>query len=173
MFPTRESRIHNLWRVEMRYVPVLLLAVCACAPTTPTPMTEEEKGEVGEAIEARVNGYCDAVLRKDLEWLAGFWANVDGFTLIEQDVLLTDYQNIYDGTEGWLEMVSQPLYCEMTDTRVYVLGPDAASATTNYEWGIETVAGDTLENFGSWTYVFDRIEGEFRVVQSSGNRQIK
>jgi hypothetical protein len=157
----------------MRYLLFLLFAVSACAPATSAPMTEEEREEVAEAIRARVDGYCDAALRKDLEWLAGFWANVDGFTLIEQDVLLTDYQQIYDGTADWLEMVSQPLYCEMTDARVYVLGPDAASATTNYEWGIETVVGDTLENFGSWTYVFDRIEGEFRVVQSSGNRQIK
>ncbi len=157
----------------MRYAPVLLLVIAACTPAPPEPMTEAEKEEVAEAIRTRVDGYCEAALRKDFEWLAGFWANVDGFTYIEENVLFTDYQNIYDGTEGWLEGVSQPLYCEMTDTRVYVLGPNAASATTHFEWGIETVAGDTVENFGSWTYVFDRIEGEFRVVHSSGNRQVK
>ena len=78
-----------------------------------------------------------------------------------------------DATEAWFGMIDEVLYCEMTNTHVYVLGPDAASATTEFAWGIKTLEGDMIESYGGWTYVFDRIEGDFRVVHSAGYRLFK
>jgi ketosteroid isomerase-like protein len=157
----------------MRYVLILALSVSACAPAEPPEFGDAQRGAVSQEVQARIEGYCDAVLSKDLQYLAGFWANVPAFTLAgPSEGVMTEYRQIYDATEAWFDAAAEILHCEMSNTHVYVLGPDAASVTTEYAWGFLTAAGDTVNARGGWTYVFDRIQGELRVVHSSGNREM-
>ena len=157
----------------MRYAVFAFFAVTACAPASVPEFSEEQREEVAEAIQLRIDGYCEAVLSRDVEYLNGFWADVEGFTFAGDGEIMTEHRLISDATAAWFDAISEVLYCEMSDTRIYVLSPTAASATTAFAWGIVTAAGDTVESYGGWTYVFDQLDGEYRTVHSAGYREFK
>ena len=99
--------------------------------------------------------------------LLDFWADVDEF-VIAGDGDLKD-------RDGWEEQLRQAvadtkaiLDFEFFNQHTYVLGRDAAAHTTQFRWAYETKSGDTLKSHGSWTYVFKKFDGSWRVVHSAG-----
>ena len=101
----------------------------------PTNLSEAERNSIEKAVRERVTGYGEAVRNRDPEWLCGFWADVEGFTFAGDGEIWTEHKTMADATKAWFEMIAEVLYCEMTNTHVYILGPDAASATTEFAWG--------------------------------------
>jgi ketosteroid isomerase-like protein len=143
-----------------------------CAPP-PAEFSEADQASIAEAVQLRVDGYCQAVLNKDVEYLAGFWADVPGWVSAWDGEIKEGYSFIQGTLQTWAEGPREAFYCSMANSHVYVLGPDAASLATEFEWGMVGAEADTTEAYGSWMYVFARLDGEWRVVHSAGTHLYK
>jgi ketosteroid isomerase-like protein len=146
-----------------------LTTLVACQPGT-TDLTEDQKAEIAGAIEQRVEGYMEAVKRYDADWLLNFWADVDGFVYAEDGNLVFGHDAIANPTRDWIAALETVIQAEFSNGHTFVLAPDAACHTTEYQWSVVTTEGDTLSSRGSWTYVFKQFDGEWKVVHSNGGR---
>ncbi len=143
------------------------VGVTACSTAAPVDLTQAEKGVIASAVEARVNGYVDAARRRDVDWFLGFWADTDEFVLAGDGNLV--------GHDGWADQVRKAvadtrdiLAFEFFNRHTYVLARDAAVHTTQFRWALVQMNGDTLRMHGSWSYVFKKIDGVWKVVHSAG-----
>lgn len=155
-----------LRRLAVAVAGAMLLA--GCRPNAESAMTEEEKADVVEAVEARVSGYIDAIRRRDIGSMLDFWADTDGFVMAGDGQLTVGY-------DTWAQVLRENNVTRATvnsiaksNEHVYVLAPDAASYSMEFEWSMTRTAGDTLRARGAWTYVFKRLNGKWQVVQSAG-----
>ena len=55
-----------------------VILIYGCAPPPSGVMSQEDEAAVADAVERRVTGYCDAVLRRDVAYVIEFWADTDG-----------------------------------------------------------------------------------------------
>lgn len=131
-------------------------------------MTEEEKAQVAEAVEARVSGYVDAIRRMDLDWMLDFWANTDGFVMAGDGQLTVGYDTYAQVLRDVVASTSIVNSITKSNEHIYVLAPDAAAYSMAFEWSMTRTSGDTLRSRGAWTYVFKRLNGNWQVVQSGG-----
>jgi ketosteroid isomerase-like protein len=147
-----------------------LLNAChsIAAGQTSGPVTESERASIAAAVEQRVQGYFDATRRKDLDYLLGFWATDTAFVMASDGKVTAGYNGIASSTRKWLDGVRIILSSSKSNGHIYVLGRDAASYTTDFEWSYVSVKGDTVRSRGSWVYVFKRFGDAWRVVQSGG-----
>lgn len=152
----------------MRILPTLLIIVLgACQPPsseTPVRSPAEIEGEVA----ARVEGYLQAIKDLDLEYMRGFWADVEGFTVASDGTLIVGYQPWMDQIQTLVEGVESVSYMETSNPRIFVLGPDAASYSMAYRWSMNMKDGSLLSAEGSWTYVLKRFDDGWKVVHSAG-----
>ena len=134
---------------------------------------EADRDSIAEAVQQRVDEYCPAVLRKDAEFFYGFWADDPGWAAAWDGEIVEGASFMRDKIQTWVEGASEHFYCSMSNSHVYVLGPDAASLATEFEWGMVTAEADTVEAYGAWMYVFARLDGEWKVVHTAGTHLYK
>lgn len=139
-----------------------------CGTRTPSSMTDQERAAVAEAVEQRVSGYVEAIERQDLEYLLGFWADTEGFVLAGDGSLTIGYDTWATQIREIVAGTASVLHAEYKNPHIYVLARDAASYSMEFDWSMATTAGDTVSATGAWTYVFKRLDGEWKVVQSAG-----
>ncbi|TFH62154.1 MAG: hypothetical protein E4G90_09360, partial [Gemmatimonadales bacterium] len=150
------------------FISLTALLSNACTPTPSSEFSETDRASIAEAVQQRVDGYCPAVLSKDVEYLKVFWADVPEWASAWDGEIKEGASFMGDLLQTWYEGESEHFYCNMSNSRVYVLGPDAASLATEFEWGMVNAEADTVESYGSWMYVFSRLDGEWRVIHSAG-----
>ena len=124
-----------LRRVAVAIAGTVLLA--GCRPTADAAITEEQKTQVAEAVEARVSGYLDAIRRRDIDWMLDFWANTDGFVMAGDGQLTVGYDTYAQVLRD--NMVTRPTVNSIakSNEHIYVLAPDAASYSMEFEWSME------------------------------------
>jgi hypothetical protein len=122
---------------------------------------------VAAAVEASVDGYREAALRRDVDGLLALWANVDDFVLAS-DGEIADYAAMEAGARAEMATIQAVPYFELTDRHTYVLARDAASHITRFRWSAILTTGDTLRMRGSWVYVLKNFGGAWQVVHSGG-----
>ena len=144
-----------------------LTVFAACQPST-TELTEEMKAEIATEVEQRVAGYMEAVQRHDASWLVNFWSDVDGIVFAGDGNVAEGHDAIAKPTRDWIAGLESVIRAGFSNGHTYVLAPDAASHTAAFDWSIVNTAGDTVSSRGSWTYVFKRFDGEWKVVHSNG-----
>ena len=159
------------FRVRFR---VLLAFIClsslqGCVRESRAELSDAERRAIAEAVQQRMDGYC----KGDLDFLNGFWADTPGFVIAADGGIQEGYSYIRDANRTWFAEKPQTIYCSMSNGHVYVLSPEAASLATEFKWGIVTAAGDTVESYGSWMYVFAFLDGQWRVVHSAGTHNYR
>lgn len=129
-----------------------------------------DEGSIRDAVSARVDGYRQAILNGDLDYMRDFWANDPDFTMAGDGTLSVGYERWIQSVEELTANTDSVLYVEIVgEPRITVLGPDAASYAMAYRWSFALTDGSTLSAEGSWMYVFKRIEGVWQVVHSAGS----
>lgn len=146
-------------------LPLSLLAL-GCA-SQPAPLTDAERAAIVAGVEASVDAYREAGLRRDLEGMMALWADVEGF-VIAGDGELMDYAAMAQGARDEMTTMQSVPYIEFSDRHTYVLARDAASHTARFRWAAVLTTGDTLRVRGAWTWVFKNFDGAWKVVQSGG-----
>ena len=146
---------------------------CVAASMNPdaeqhAPLSEEEEAAIAKTVEQTVLRYIEAIRKLDLERMLEFYADSDAFVYAGDGTLTAGY----DAWAAQLRETVGPLAAvhaiETTNPHTYVLGRDAAAYTMQFEWSMGTTAGDTVKSRGSWTYVFKRLDGHWKVVHSTG-----
>jgi len=147
---------------------VCVVIVQACAPASPDAMNEQEKAAVAEAVGQRVEWYVNAIRTLDLDRMLQFWADTDGFVFAGDGSLTIGYDAYAAQLRDAIGSTVQVNSIEIRNPQVYVLSRDAAAYSMAFEWSMTSVAGDTMRARGAWTYVFKRLDGEWKVVHSAG-----
>jgi ketosteroid isomerase-like protein len=167
---TLVGNIHPPKETTMRrfvFAAFALTVFAACQPAT-TELTEVQEAEIAAAVERRVAEYGEAVHSRDMDWFSNFWAAVDGFVFAGDGELSPGHDEYMNQLRESMEGMMTLIRFGFSNGHTYVLAPDAASHTAAFDWSIVNAAGDTVSSRGSWTYVFKRFDGEWKVVHSNG-----
>jgi len=155
----------NSFKIILLIVTVLTFSNC----TQVSELSEADKLTISEEIQSRANGYSEALINKDLSWFHSFWSNEEDFVFAGDGLIQTDYDAlITQPLTNLFETLEEVLHFEFTNGHVCVLGSNAASFATNFNWGMVTNSGDTIQSKGSWLYVFKKSDDDWRVVHSAG-----
>ncbi len=150
-------------------VPVILVSLCGCNEHETIP--EEKQRALIHEVEQRLLGYQDATKRGDLEWFRNFYSKEHDFAFASDGELLTDYAAFESGTKEAIANTKELLTFKLSNSRAHVISENAVSYATNFEWQIVEQSGDTLRAKGSWLYLFEKRDGEWRVVQCAGTHR--
>lgn len=148
-----------------------MLTLYACQ-NAPTELTQEQKNAIVAEIKDRLNGYSDALGKKDVEWFREFWANDHGFAMALDGDLITDYEPWFEKDYAKaLPGIKEILHFKFGDGNAAILSQNAVSYATTFEWGMITTANDTIQSKGSIVYVLERKNGTWKCIQAAGTHK--
>jgi ketosteroid isomerase-like protein len=157
------SYMHSLKTVFV--VGILFMGGC----TQNNYSSEEEKAALISEIKQLLDEYPEAVKRKDLDWFSSFWSNEKDFVFAFDGHVHTDYDKWFsDYYREGLSNLKVLTHFEWSNPSVAVLDKNLVSYTTNFNWRMVTVSGDTVKSNGSALYIFKKSDGRWSVVNSAG-----
>ena len=144
---------------------ILFLGGC----TQNSDSSEEERAELIREIKQLLDEYPEAVKRKDLEWFSNFWSNENDFVFAFDGKVHTEYDKWFNSYyRDGLSNLKELTHFEWSNPSVTVLAKNLVSYTTNFDWRMVTVSGDTVKSNGSAMYLFKKSNGRWSVVNSAG-----
>jgi len=133
-----------------------------------TELTDSEKKRIEEEIKTVIYNFINPNTL-NLESHIALRADVDGYVMgSDGKILYTDINSYKEGIKQALQNIERFTKLECTKIYVYVLAPDAASGTAEFEGRVLTKEGDTLIHNGCWTFVFKKFDNTWKVVQENG-----
>ena len=146
---------------------VILLAALACTPAT---------GEFGDAEREMVRAEVAAVFDTLSRAMVGHdWDRLEPIFADGDDVALAMDGNIVLGRETIMRgfradsSIKEYLEYRWENTRIRVMGPDAAIHSTGFWERLAMTSGDTVEIRGTFTNGFQRIDGRWHVVHMAAS----
>jgi hypothetical protein len=137
-------------------------------------VSDEERASIPKEIQERLDGYADAVKRKDLEWVQKFWSNEKDFVLAGDGELSTDYNTVVIKDYGdFFNTMREMSYLNWSNGHALVLNENTVSYATKFEWQAVMESGDTIKSTGSWLYLFKKADGQWKAVHSAGTHIYK
>jgi ketosteroid isomerase-like protein len=131
-------------------------------------MTAQQESEIADAVSRAVDEYLEAARQMDFEAAGEFWADTEGFVNAADGNLIASY-------DAWMRLIreawdatAQFNTVEISNPQVYVLAPDAASYSMLFRLSWTLKSGETVNQHGSFMYVFKYLDGRWRVVNSAG-----
>jgi hypothetical protein len=143
--------------------------LCGCNQQQSVP--EEKQRALIQEVEGRIKEYPEALRRGDIQWFQNFWSREADFAFASDGELVTDYAEFEKGTQEALANTKAVLLFETTNGHAHVISENAVSYATNFEWHVVVQSGDTLRAKGSWLYLFEKRDGQWRAVQSAGTHK--
>jgi ketosteroid isomerase-like protein len=131
-------------------------------------LSEVEREAVAEEIRARLDWYADAVMRLDIDAMLTFWSESAEFTFAGDGTILGGYEEWAPTTMGHIAETKEWLAWNWNTVHVVPLSKEGATATVEFDASWINLQGDTLSLAGSWTYVFKKAGGVWKVVQTNG-----
>lgn len=129
----------------------------------------KEKEAVREAVIKRVEEYVNSMMNLDIEKMLSFWANTEHFVKAGDGSIVVGYEKFAGQQREKMSTIKSVNYVNVTNSHVYVLAPDAASFTFEFEWSMTGDSDEEMKSRGSWTYVFKKFDDEWKVVHSTGS----
>ena len=135
---------------------------------TQTKPTDPEKNRIEDEMNTIVMDFFNPNTL-NLESHIALRADVDGYVMgSDGKILYPDFNSYKQGVTQTFETFERFTKLKCTKIFVYVLAPDAASCTAEFEGTILTKNGDTFIHNGCWTFVFKKFNNEWKVVQENG-----
>ncbi len=130
-------------------------------------LSEEEKARINDEITGIVENFLSPEI--NVKTHIALRANTDGYIFGSDGVIMYENYNDYaEGVKTAFEGITKFISLKPVKSFVYVLSEDAASCTCEFKGQIVTIAGDTLTHNGCWTFVFKKLDSEWKVVQENG-----
>jgi hypothetical protein len=131
-------------------------------------ITDSEKRIITDEIRTVVNNFLNPNTL-NLESHIALRADVDGYVMgSDGKILYPDFNSYKEGISQTFETFERFTQLKCMKIFVYVLAPDAASCTTEFEGKVLTKDGDTFIWNGCWTFVFKKFGNTWKVVQENG-----
>lgn len=141
---------------------LLLFAIAACRPASADLPVDTEQAVV-QAIAAQFDSLRTAMLAQQWDVLGSRLAGGDLAVATIDGVATTGHDRIVQRLRDD-HRIREHLDFTFSDTRITPLGPDAALHTTSVRERLALRSGDTVEAAGTWTTVYRRSEGRWRIV---------
>ena len=143
------------------------LIISSCSSSPGCELTDQQSDEIKKEITAIVNGFLNPQINAESH--TALRANIDGYIFAgDGNIISPDYASYKEGVESSFESISSFLELEATETSVFALSIDAATCTAEFKGKYLTVDGDTIIHNGCWTFVFKKLNNEWKVVQENG-----
>jgi hypothetical protein len=153
-------------------IPVIVLLLYGCQ-NPPSELSEERQIAIVNKIKERLEGYHQAVIKKDGEWFREFWANEKDFAVALDGEFITDYDPWFEKDYAQaLPEIEEILHFKFGGGKAAIISENAATYATSFDWGMITTASDTIKSTGSIIYVFERTNGKWRCIQAAGRINI-
>lgn len=137
----------------------------ACAPGE-APMTEDELVALNDTIVALMNSYADALMSLDPDAITAFYADEPAFRIYLDGQRVTRAELV--GQVSDMPSTLRSLEAALEDIEVTPLGRDAALCALRFERTVVDVAGDTLRDWGTATWVWVRRDDGWRLIHGHG-----
>ena len=138
----------------------MLWAGCANAPDVAEESRTDALSRVSEEVEAAVQLFHRADTAMDAEAVIGLlWPD---YTMLVDGVRVS-YEDVARGSREFMASLDL-FHTEWTDLQIRPLGPDAAIASFQFRDSIVTAAGDIIRSRGPTILVWQRREGQWRLV---------
>jgi ketosteroid isomerase-like protein len=133
-------------------------------------MTDEERASVAASAEQALSGYAEAI--QQMDWSRMFKYLIDGDELVfaEDGAVISGKDTIVENLKEKTGAIKKLNSLEHPKQYVYVLSRDAAVITVEFDQSFTLVTDDIIRQRGSWIYVFHRINNEWKIVHTGGNR---
>lgn len=155
-------------RTVKSYIAVGLLIVFQSCITGDN-ISDNERTTITKEIQDRLDGYSEAVRRKDSDWIQDFWSDEKDFVLASDGKIETNYDSVMTREyRDAFKTIQEMTYLNFSNGHALVLSKNAVSYATNFDWQAIMVTGDTVKASGSWLYLFKKSDGKWKVVHSAG-----
>ena len=149
---------------------IFLIFFLGCSPESmkEDSMSEQEIVEVRKAIETRVMDHVSNMRSLNLEKMLTFWVDSDDFVACPDGKMIVGFSDFANRQRQNWAQVSSVDNVDVYEKHTCVLARDAASFTFKFSWNRTKKSGEKTYSKGTWTYVFKLIDGQWKVVHSTG-----
>jgi hypothetical protein len=131
-------------------------------------LTDQEKSKITGEIETVMDYFFDPDHLNYQDQVA-LRANRDGYVFaIGGKIIYADDESYRSGAEASYGKIQKFIESQRTKSFVVPLAEDAASCTTEFQSKYLTIEGDTVILNGCKTFVFKKIDDEWKIVQENG-----
>jgi len=134
------------------------------AQTSPESWHEKVKIEIQQTLD----DYRKAMLNQDFDSMLSFWSDSDKFVfagdgraLGGSDAWKREMTRHYKNTQKWEQW-------DWQSVNILPLCESAASATLEFRFRWVDLKGETQNSRGAWTYIFQKSENGWKVIQTNG-----
>jgi ketosteroid isomerase-like protein len=139
----------------------------ACAPPSPSPLTDEEEARIEAEVLARAETFLDAHRTLDLDRVMEHFTDRDDLTYAEAAFIYADREEVREGYFGAFTRGMTSFEGEWIDARVIPLGRDAAAFMGIYRYLSKDIEGNARPlRDRSFSAVLRREGGVWKIVQS-------
>ncbi len=144
-----------------------------CQDIGSNKLTENERQELKDEVNKRLNDYANSVVDKKIDEILSFWCDSDDF-------VMGGAGSIIGGYDEWKEIAIRDneqalswIYWNWTNVHIKILSKESASATLEFNYKKINLQKDTISGYGSWTYVFLKEGNEWKVIHSNGHHPVR
>lgn len=150
---------------QLKFFTAIIVAILFSNCTNQQHLSQEQKAQMIKEVKVLLNHYPEAVKQKDLGWFKSFWANHENFIYAADGHVITDYDGFIksyyqDGLAGVKELYR----FDWSNAQAAVLNENTVSYAAAFDWGMINTAGDTIQAKGSGLYIFEKLDGNWKVV---------
>ena len=132
-------------------------------------ISESERNAIIKEIQAKFDGYIEAMKREDIDWFHSFWSNENDFTFAGDGVIKTNYDSAITKAYGdAFKDIKEVIHLNWSNPHALIIDRNTVSYVTNFDWQAAVISGDTVKAKGSWLYLFKKTNGQWKVVHSAG-----
>jgi len=154
------------FNIAPAFVTVLISVISSsCQDCPDNTISGTERGQLQNEVLEFVDKLTD-VKGKKYDHFANFFAKTDGFLVAPNgSIATTDFDVAMDGVKSSNNIL---MSLNFHDPKIYVLDKNAATMTSLWDMTFINQNSDTLTYGGCWTYIFQKINNEWKIIQSIG-----
>lgn len=157
--PSGHSPVNSLMGVGA----ATMLLACASGEA---PMTEGELSALNDTVVGLMNSYADALMSLDADAITAFYADEPAFRIYLDGQRVTRAELVRQVAQ--MPSALQSLDAAWEDIEVTPLGRHAALGASRFKRTLVDVAGDTLRDWGTATWVWVRQDDGWRLIHGHG-----
>ncbi len=142
----------------------LSVVLAGCAGSSDAELTDAERAALADSVRQFANEMVETVDRHDVDGFIGYHLDGPDFAWASRGET-SPLESHRESMKEYFPGVGKNVHFELGDSRVHVLGRDAAVATSYIHSTNIGEDGEPISGHEVWSIVVHRIDGEWKVVQ--------
>lgn len=146
------------------FLSLFTILVIACEQRTEL-ITDAERLAITDSIKQALNNYSLAVKSLDAKRIIDLYLDSPDFAVASNDEYYPSRDSLHKTLQSHLKMWKKIDSFEWINPKIFILGKDAASATSEFHEKIFLEGGNSFEIKGHFTFVFKRSNDAWKIAQ--------